>query len=361
MPPKTLPRPPQQHEDSPASEDCNGAKRPKLSLNLRGVLETDLDISLALPDPPPVTSCPPGLSRQLSKSPERKLSHDISAKVSKFEALAQSQTEQSYREQERRDSSKSLWFYRDGLRTPTTPNPTARLSSGGEAMAPVTSVMPGSCHEADNVMTRSLTSLSASSLRLSAPGEAVSPPPVPNKTRASTSSLSDLAPVTRLPPPLPPKQTRAASPPPRPLSKELRLEDILLLCAEYEKQIEAEKLEAMSLSPSPQVRPSPGPREPEPRSRDTTPKPEPLSAPSNVSHFPCPLSPLSPLTPGSPTSTLQPPRIKTNGSLPRDGKRLPSPARSLPPNSPLVANLENENGGTNHHRPDDHLIHFERA
>ena len=356
MPPKTLPRPPHQNGVAPASDNCN-AKRPKLSLSLRGVLETDLDSSLAPGDPPPESSCAPGLSRQLSRSPERKISQDISAKVSKFEALAQSQTEQSYRDQERKDSSKSLWFYRDGLRTPTTPNPTSRLT-GGEEMAPVTSVMPGPCHEADNVMTRSLSSLSASSLQMSAP---VSEAPVlPTKPRAP-APLSDLAPVTRLPPPLPPKQTRSASPPPRPLSKELRLEDILLLCAEYEKQIEAEKLEAMSLSPSPQVRPSPGPSEPEvTRSRDTTPKPEPLAPPSLVSSFTCPLSPLSP---GSPTSTLQPPRIKTNGSLPRDGKRLPSPARSLPPNSPLVANLENENGGNNHHHhPGDHLnINFERA
>ena len=225
----------------------------------------------------------------------------------------------------------------------------------------MTSVMPGPCHEADSLMTRS-----ASSLQMSAPvSEALSPAPeLPTKTRAP-ASLCDLAPVTRLPPPLPPKQTRSASPPPRPLSKELRLEDILLLCAEYEKQIEAEKLEAMSLSPSPQVRPSPGPSEPEVTgSRDNAPKPEPLAPPSLVSSFTCPLSPLSPLSPGSPTSTLQPPRIKTNGSLPRDGKRLPSPARSLPPNSPLVANLENENGGNNHHhhRRDDHLnINFERA
>ena len=358
MPPKTLPRPPHQHGLGPAS-DISNAKRPKLSLNLRGVLETDLDSSLAAPDTPPVSSCPPGLSRQLSRSPERKISQDISAKVSKFEALAASQTEQSYRDQERLDSSRSLWFYRDGLRTPTTPNPTSRLSSGAEDMAPVTSVMPGPpCHEADSVLTRSLTSLS-SDLQMAAPvSEALSPAPgLPTKTRA----LSDLAPVTRLPPPLPPKQPRPASPPPRPLSKELRLEDILLLCAEYEKQIEAEKLEAMSLSASPQVRPSPGPSEPEvARSRDTTPKPEPPGPASLVTSLACPLSPL---TPGSPTSTLQPPRIKTNGSLPRDGKRLPSPARSLPPNSPLVASMENENGGNNnHHRRGDHFnINFERA
>ena len=360
MPPKTLPRPPNHNGVTQSSDNCN-AKRPKLSLILRGVLETDLDSSLALPDTPPVSSCPPGLSRQLSRSPERKISRDISAKVSKFEALAQSQSEQSYRDQERLDSTKSLWFYRDGLRTPTTPNPTSRLSSGAEDMAPVTSVMPGPCLEADNMMSRSLTSLSASSLQMSAPVSEA--PVVPTKTRAP-ASLSDLAPVTRLPPPLPPKQTRSASPPPRPLSKELRLEDILLLCAEYEKQIEAEKLEAMSLSPSPQVRPGPGPPEPEvTRSRDNTPQPEPPCPPSLVSSFTCPLSPLSPLTPASPTSTLQPPRIKTNGSLPRDGKRLPSPARSLPPNSPLVANMENENGGNNHHhRHGDHLnINFERA
>ena len=32
----------------------------------------------------------------------------------------------------------------------------------------------------------------------------------------------------------------------------------------------------------------------------------------------------------------QGPRIKTNGSLPRDGKRLPSPSRAIP-NSPLLS------------------------
>merc|ERR1719237_1039839 len=46
------------------------------------------------------------------------------------------------------------------------------------------------------------------------------------------------------------------------------------------------------------------------------------------------------LSPSSPSATLQGPRIKTNGSLPREGKRLPSPSRSIGntsihPTSPL--------------------------
>ena len=46
-------------------------------------------------------------------------------------------------------------------------------------------------------------------------------------------------------------------------------------------------------------------------------------------------------------SHSQGPRIKTNGSLPRDGKRLPSPSRAIP-NSPLLsppASAELDAGG----------------
>jgi len=50
------------------------------------------------------------------------------------------------------------------------------------------------------------------------------------------------------PPPLPPKCGEAGGlvPPRRPQSKELQLEDILSMCAEYERQIETEQREAMS-------------------------------------------------------------------------------------------------------------------
>merc|ERR1712012_1513660 len=93
------------------------------------------------------------------------------------------------------------------------------------------------------------------------------------------------------PPPLPPKHTQQEqSPPPRPVSKELKLEDILLLCAEYEKQIEEEKQEAMAALSHDQS-----------HGQD-----------QSVSSA---TMPLSPLTPGSPSSTLQHTRIKTNGSL----------------------------------------------
>ena len=47
------------------------------------------------------------------------------------------------------------------------------------------------------------------------------------------------------------------------------------------------------------------------------------------------------------TRQTQGPRIKTNGSLPRDGKRLPSPSRAIP-NSPLLsppASAELDAGG----------------
>jgi hypothetical protein len=51
------------------------------------------------------------------------------------------------------------------------------------------------------------------------------------------------------PPPLPPKCGEAGGlvPPRRPQSKELQLEDILSMCAEYERQIETEQREAMSV------------------------------------------------------------------------------------------------------------------
>ena len=50
------------------------------------------------------------------------------------------------------------------------------------------------------------------------------------------------------PPPLPPKAGGevVGLPPPRPQSKELQLEDILSMCAEYERQIETEQREALS-------------------------------------------------------------------------------------------------------------------
>jgi hypothetical protein len=66
------------------------------------------------------------------------------------------------------------------------------------------------------------------------------PPPVrttPVQTRGSPP-----------PPPLPPKAANEgmAVPPPRPQSKELQLEDILSMCAEYERQIETEQREALN-------------------------------------------------------------------------------------------------------------------
>jgi hypothetical protein len=63
--------------------------------------------------------------------------------------------------------------------------------------------------------------------------------------------------VVGKPPALPPKAPTPA-PPPRPASKELRLDDILLMCAEYERQIEREQREvreSVALSPG---RPGPG-------------------------------------------------------------------------------------------------------
>ena len=313
VPPKTFLR----------SNSNNGdpVRKPKLSLNL-GLLETDLDDSF-----------PPNIKRQLSRSPERKLSSDISAKVSKFEALAASASDKSA-------PTKSLWFYRDGLRTPTTTT-TATTDSRTTVtdMAPVPDIMSRSMVSSnivnddinsDLIMSRSMTIISFSSPATDHCHDNT-PPALPSKTLSRTNSVisntdnnnatttvvdTDDNVTGKPPPPLPPKHTQQEqSPPPRPVSKELKLEDILLLCAEYEKQIEEEKQEAMAA----------------------------LSHDQSDGHDQSVSSatmPLSPLTPGSPSSTLQHTRIKTNGSLPRDGKRLPSPSRSLPPTSPLVTPLE---------------------
>ena len=83
-------------------------KRKNLSLNLTGLLETNLDLSFHD-------------QRGSSRSPERKISRDISAKVSIFEALANNESKEV--------ESKNLWFYRDGLRTPTNPVPSGGKSS----------------------------------------------------------------------------------------------------------------------------------------------------------------------------------------------------------------------------------------
>eukprot|EP00092_Neocalanus_flemingeri_P010758 GFUD01011587.1.p1 GENE.GFUD01011587.1~~GFUD01011587.1.p1 ORF type:complete len:833 (-),score=197.09 GFUD01011587.1:64-2562(-) len=129
------------------------------------------------------------------------------------------------------------------------------------------------------------------------------------------------------------------TPPPRPISKELKLDDILSMCAEYERQIEAEQKEAYALSPLQQT-PTVEFETDINTERIGRYKPDSASIDTPLSPF------LGPLSPSSPSSTLQPPRIKTNGSLPRDGKRLPSPSRSLPPNSPhLFSNSENEISG----------------
>ena len=236
---------------------------------------------------------------------------DISAKVSKFEALAQSQAEAGAEKEAGGGSpgTKSLWFYRDGLRAPATPPPRpAQLT-----MAPAPSHLPAPAPDPE-LMTRSCAAVLGSG-EAAAPGSesslVMSRSLGPASTVTSSPCLPSLAPVAAKPPPppLPPKQ-RAQSPPPRPVSKELRLEDILLLCAEYERQIEAEKQELVAAAGQARLEAA------------------------------APLSPVS-----SPSATLQP-RIKTNGSLPRDGKRLPSPARSLPPTSPLVASLETDNSGS---------------
>ena len=256
-----------------SKDECDGdtnsieIKRQKLSLNLTGLLETDLD-SISYHE-----------ERGASRSPERKISRDISAKVSIFEALANNDSKEV--------ESKNLWFYRDGLRTPTTPVPS--VGSSKVVTSEKTSPSPNTL-ESNNVSSSS-------------------PPAVPRKISSNKSLpnllMNGVSKPLCLPPPLPPKQAKDQSPPPRPLSKELKLEDILSLCAEYERQIEAEQLESLSLSE-------------------------------------CEDKPRAELSFTSPAPSLPAPRIKTNGSLPREGKRLPSPCRSIPPTSPQVSSLDNE-------------------
>lgn len=402
--------------------------RDKLSLKIAGLTQGDLDNS-NLPlhgyRNSYLNDNQYFARRDFSASPERKLSvsSDISDKVNKFEALANSP------ETSRETSPKNLWFYKDGLRTPTTPPPipsklvlsllkseptpptsldnmcdsrpyhisTAQLtlsprsarakinsetemaksvsslavtlSNGSHMTTSFTKNMP----EIDiDLMSKSLSSLSFNNLNSSSldsegdyksdnnsmnnnaitspkyPESPRNPPPIPSSrikncgTNVTTNlALPLLAPNSSKPPPppLPPKQTKEKTPPPRPVSKELKLDDILSMCAEYERQIEAEQKEAYALSP---LLPTPTV---EIESDIDTPSSK-KEKPTNftIDSFQSPS--MGPLSPSSPSSTLQPPRIKTNGSLPRDGKRLPSPSRSLPPNSPhLFSNSENEIAG----------------
>jgi len=408
--------------------------RQNLSLNIPGLLQSDLDNSNSLLNGNRNSNLNNNQSytrRDFSKSPERKLSvsSDISDKVNKFEALANSP------ENSRESSPKNLWFYKDGLRTPTTPPPISSklvLSVAKAESTPTTisdnmsdtrpyhistaqlTLSPRSARAKINVesemtksvcslavtlangsnlttsftknlldndseiMSKSLSSISFNTLNSSVPLKVSSletsaysvcdknpmnnneilspsfterlqnPPPIPpsrlkncTPNRSTNLSLPVLSPNPSKPPPppLPPKQTKEKTPPPRPISKELKLDDILSMCAEYERQIEAEQKEAYALSPQQQI----------PTVQfETDIKTQCISRnkPDNVT-IDFPLSPsLGPLSPSSPSSTLHPPRIKTNGSLPRDGKRLPSPSRSLPPNSPhLFLNSENEISG----------------
>ena len=154
------------------------------------------------------------------------------------------------------------------------------------------------------------------------------------------------------------------------------------MCAEYERQIEAEQREVReSLALSPLTRPPnpPSPLLTRPSSKSESLRP--LSSSTGDSSRPVQTESTprqggaletpqkdseGVLSPSSPTSTLQVghqlqcmqtkheitrqtqgPRIKTNGSLPRDGKRLPSPSRAIP-NSPLLsppASAELDAGG----------------
>ena len=402
--------------------------------HISGLLQSDLDNSNRSPNGYRNSNLNDNQTytrRDYSKSPERKLSvsSDISDKVNKFEALANSP------ETSRETSPKNLWFYKDGLRTPTTPPPissklvlsvvkaestpptildnmsdsrpyhisTAQLTlsprsarakiNADSEMAKSISSLAVTLSNGSNlttsftknpldsdidIMSKSLSSLSFSSLSsslplkvssLESPAYSVSdknhmnnnditspkyperphnPPPIPpsrikngTPNRTTNLPLPVLAPNPSKPPPppLPPKQTKEKTPPPRPISKELKLDDILSMCAEYERQIEAEQKEAYALSPLQQT----------PTiefETDINTQSISRDKPDNVT-IDTPLSPsLGPLSPSSPSSTLQPPRIKTNGSLPRDGKRLPSPSRSLPPNSPhIFSNSENEISG----------------
>merc|ERR1712013_439705 len=96
--------------------------RNKLSLNISGLNQSDLEnsnLSLTGYRNTNLNDNQPYIRRDFSSSPERKLSvsSDISDKVNKFEALANSP------ETSRETSPKNLWFYKDGLRTPTTPPP----------------------------------------------------------------------------------------------------------------------------------------------------------------------------------------------------------------------------------------------
>jgi len=408
--------------------------RNKLSLNISGLNQSDLEnsnLSLNRYRNSNLNDNQYFARRDFSISPERKLSvsSDISDKVNKFEALANSP------ETSRETSPKNLWFYKDGLRTPTTPPPIssklvlslvkaeptpptildnmsdsrpyhistaqltlsprsarAKINSEAEMAKSVsslavtlsngshltTSFTKNTLESEIEIMSKSLSSLSFNNLNSSLPIKISSlesqgdfksdnnhmnnngitspkyperphnPPPIPpsrikNGTTNITTNLAlpVLAPNSSKPPPppLPPKQTKEKTPPPRPISKELKLDDILSMCAEYERQIEAEQKEAYNLSPFQQTPTI------EFESDIDTPSIK-RDKPTNVmiDSFQSPA--FGPLSPSSPSSTLQPPRIKTNGSLPRDGKRLPSPSRSLPPNSPhLFSNSENEISG----------------
>lgn len=322
--------------------------------------------------------------RKLSESPDRKYSgvslerklstgSDIADKVYKFEALATTPTTPSA------DNNKGLWFYKDGLRSPSTPPPTASrlvlsvmkddsiliptkldpstmfiqakpesslphppfsfiqtkpesslpqkrnskdLHSTFNSTAKITlstDNSPSIEQQIKACMTASMPSI----LSPSSPHNSSSfytprrsflsglPPALPAKTLVSPRNLATK------PPALPPKQC-PPKPPPRPQSKELKLDDILSMCAEYERQIETEQRESAALSPTPSF------AEQERQLSEST--------PSQVENDFVQTLQLSP------NSTLQQPRIKTNGSLSRDGKRLPSPSRSLPPPSPATLN-----------------------
>jgi len=182
------------------------------------------------------------------------------------------------------------------------------------------------------------------------------PPPPPIRT----------TPLTAHPPPLPPKGTgEGIQPPPRPRSKELKLDDVLQLCEEYEKQIEQEQIMAKSLSftstpvtmktmersllCSDSISPlslAPILLSPTGEAFDLSPvKLEHSSSMTGNTIIPslkmtdCSAQSLQSVDCGppplSPSSSLTQSRIKTNGSLPREAKRGPSPSRtSLTPTSP---------------------------
>merc|ERR1712223_2369666 len=350
-------------------------------------------------------SRPPLPPKKLGRSP----SGEIANKVNKFEQLAKKGSPP------KDDINKGLWFYKDGLRSPTTPPPRSRSNSlspsplGNSTLSLPTSIQvsiketpspqppaapPASFTNNGQIEPKVITAALASSPKLFQKTERTvnipaafvlapkmtpksSPAPTPPRTPSpsppqSTSSLGTNTncveqpsrPPRKKTPPVPPPRTNSSlikkleieannKPISQPLDmskrvdQNLKLDEILDICADFEKQIQAEQEELKQIAQQKVAEEENNLINQQQNSLQNQdyasiqfgaisffPSTPPLPAKKGTSPLKSPTNGVNSHQ-WSPLNTLSPNRIKTNGSLPRERRPQDFNGQGLkPPSSP---------------------------